>query len=124
MRLTIGEDCYSIEWQYDPVEIPVKSYGLMGSIVSYFTTIKTTCTITKNNAPILQYHCVCSLGDQFRKETGRKISLTRALLSRTAEHHGFDKALRTEIWRTYHNRKRMESLKKLATQAQELGMGY
>ena len=40
----------------------------------------------------------CSPLDQFAKEVGRKVSLTRAL-------QGSEKDFRTAIWKTYFNRK-------------------
>ena len=41
----------------------------------------------------------CSENDQYCKETGRKISLTRAL-----KQTNFDKGQRKEVWETYLNR--------------------
>lgn len=40
----------------------------------------------------------CSKRDNFCKETGRKVSLARAI-------EAFDKPVRTEIWKAYLNRK-------------------
>ncbi len=42
----------------------------------------------------------CHTGDNYCKETGRKIALTRALASA-----GFSKPLRTQVWKAYFARK-------------------
>ena len=64
----------------------------------------TRCTIMdmeteKGPAVIAITQAWCSVKDQYSKETGRKVSLTRAL-----HHLKLDKKQRTDVWHAYFNR--------------------
>ncbi len=59
----------------------------------------THCIIeTEGFYPVASGASICIKGDRFNKETGRKLSLARALES-------LDKEDRTIFWDAYHNRK-------------------
>ena len=64
----------------------------------------TICIIKKNNVPERAGIARCSKKDNFCRETGRKISLARAVKI-------YDKETRREIWETYLNRGNGKDLK-------------
>lgn len=85
MKFWLGDDYISLSFAY-PEQSAV-----------------TLCKIVIENHPAYPLGFVgsalCSSNDNFDKETGRKISLRRAL-----EVAGFDKNQRTFIWNMYHGR--------------------
>lgn len=57
---------------------------------------ETICYLTFDDNPPIEATAFCSIGDQFCKAVGRKISLTRAL-----EKANIDKTERRKIWDMY-----------------------
>ena len=58
----------------------------------------TSCTIRRDRGGSLVGRSWCHRNDQFSKETGRKLALTRALMS-------YDRGFRTAAWKAYLGRK-------------------
>lgn len=90
---------YVIKWRYGqeiivtPTINPIRRRVVMRNNRTY-------CAIFKNDALIVEDYALCSLVDTFCKETGRKLSLARAM--RSAD---IPKEERTEIWEQYRNSK-------------------
>ena len=61
---------------------------------------ETQCRIFNGETQIAAGYASCSDEDNFSRETGRKVSMSRALL-----HAGFPKEVRQEIWNKYLTRK-------------------
>lgn len=88
MRVETSAGSYFIDWKHIPVEVEIKK-------ISHITE----CLIkSETNIPITTNSAFCSGKDNFCREKGRKISLSRAVMF-------FDKQVRTEIWKAYLNRK-------------------
>lgn len=72
MRFTVNDKTYFVKWEYQE--------GLNKTIKQ---TKVTVCKIYDNsssyNNPLIEETCVCNPSDNFCKNTGRKISLARAL---------------------------------------------
>lgn len=72
MKFTVNDKTYFVKWEYQE--------GLNKTIKQ---TKVTVCKIYDNsssyNNPLLEETCVCNPSDNFCKNTGRKISLARAL---------------------------------------------
>ena len=85
MKVQTSQGSYFINWQHRECTGNIK-----------FTTI---CFIKDENLQEVNIdQTFCSIKDNFCKETGRKISLGRAVMF-------FDKQIRKEIWEAYLNRK-------------------
>lgn len=65
---------------------------------SEFSFVKayTECVITRNNGFSVQEYALCHPNDQYDKNTGRKLALTRALKCLTK-----DRELRKRFWNAY-----------------------
>lgn len=77
-------------------------YNPPKQIGNTFVTVMTECLITEvgNRDTVIGVgSACCSLKDSFVKESGRKVSLTRALFN-----GGFNRIERTVIWKSYLNR--------------------
>jgi len=71
-----------------------------GNVKPRYVRAETLCLIERKEPgqlperPVVQGMAYCSLSDSFNRETGRKLSLTRAL-------HLFPPEFRTAAWRAY-----------------------
>lgn len=89
MRVWVRNTAFHIVWFYEPV------FGGYGA--------DTICRIKAGvDGPECTGAAVLAPTDQFRKETGRKISLARAL-----KIAGFTKDERTTVWAAYHGRRKV-----------------
>ena len=76
----------------------VEDYGDM--IVKWrYDDLATICFVRKNTEAIATGWAVCNRTDNFCKDTGRKLSLTRAL-------SGFPRTMRKQFWNEYFNGRR------------------
>ena len=70
MKFTVNDKTYFVKWEYPS----------NGPLVNKYTTL---CKIydvdTSYSKPLVSGHAYLSIGDRFNKNTGRKISLHRAL---------------------------------------------
>ena len=96
MKVTLGNRRFLIDWShahFTPRSLP-GGIEVAGS---------TTCIITpedeQEDAIGILGVAWCSTQDIFEKETGRKVSLTRAL-----ERWGLARTERAQIWEAYHGR--------------------
>ncbi len=97
MTFTFGAHSYKIWYQYS----------------MHDQRRETVCLIERADEPKKTFAAgssICAASDQFRKEVGRKIALTRALRSPRVGHVcGYDpaelKRFRTAAWKAYLNRK-------------------
>ena len=93
MKVTVEGVPYKVRWQY----------GLAGNGVCVRRL--TECRISRNTNPEEDYvgFAECSPTDHFCKETGRKVSLTRALKHATRV-LGWGGKQRRVVWETYFSR--------------------
>ncbi len=84
----------------EPKSLPVLRFREFKRTEDLITDV-TRCAITNldNASVFIVGLAFCSVKDTFSKETGRKVSLTKALES-------FSKEFRTLVWRAYFNRKK------------------
>lgn len=72
MKFTVNDKTYFVKWEY----------GLEPNKNGYFST-GTFCKIYDNTTsfsePLVESSCICNPNERFCKNTGRKISLDRAL---------------------------------------------
>lgn len=72
MKFTVNDKTYFVKWEY----------GLEPNKNGYFST-GTFCKIYDNTTsfsePLVESSCICNPNERFCKNTGRKISLGRAL---------------------------------------------
>lgn len=86
MKVEINGSSYFIDWRH--IKSEVKS----------LSKFRTACSIRDEALQLVATDLAeCSLKDNFCRETGRKISLTRAI-------RVFDKSVRKQIWEAYFNR--------------------
>lgn len=99
MKFTVNDKTYFVKWEYSPE--PTKN--------GYFST-GTFCKIYDNTTsfsePLVESSCICNPNERFCKNTGRKISLDRALnklFPDTLTMHGdlFPKEARAIAWQEY-----------------------
>lgn len=101
MRVKIDESEYIVNWVHSRIHHSNNHIERKDSA--------TLCRIILPNGKIYTGIARCSKRDNFCKDIGRKVSLTRALKSA-----GFDKAERRIFWKTYLNNKLMGKLDSLA----------
>lgn len=82
---------YYVSWMY------LKENGIKS--ISSNKNIKTRCIIKQNDEILETGECMCGKNDNFNKESGRKLSLSRALKSLYPN----QKEKRTEFWNVYNN---------------------
>lgn len=97
--VNVGGESYKIYFKHGVCEKKINTRGLFGQL---YTEVRSTeCSVVDGNDVELAYgRATTAPEDNFCRETGRKIALTRALGSRTAQMH-INKAHRTEIWKKY-----------------------
>lgn len=83
---------YRVRWEHDPPE-------MMMALNRCLRRIRvTTCVLTRDETVLATGEAACNLdADQFRKERGRKLSLSRALRTLPIE-------FRRVVWAQYHGR--------------------
>lgn len=86
MKVETSEGIYFVDWVHEQID---------NNKIKY----RTICLVKGQEYNLLENDIAwCSRKDNFCKERGRKISLARAIKD-------WDKAVRTEIWKAYLNRK-------------------
>lgn len=70
MKFTVNDKTYFVKWEYPTIE-PV--------VYKYTTVCKIYDTNSSYSEPLVEGYATLAVGDRFCKNTGRKISLNRAL---------------------------------------------
>lgn len=91
MRFTVNDKTYFVKWEYPDItkNIPVHT----------FTVCKIYDTTTSYSEPLVETRARLAEGDKFCKNTGRKISLDRALHKLFPYHTGYK--VRATAWAEY-----------------------
>jgi hypothetical protein len=95
MKISFGEELYLVKFQH---EVPGKEEkrGYRKTLCQVYKLLQDERQLISSGT------AVCGPLDQFQKEVGRKVSLTRALQTIGP---CLNKKLRTEIWKEYFARK-------------------
>lgn len=92
MKFTVNDKTYFVKWEY----------GLEPNKNGYFST-GTFCKIYDNTTsfsePLVESSCICNPNERFCKNTGRKISLDRALHKLFPA--GYGRKSRAIAWQEY-----------------------
>lgn len=95
MKFTVNDKTYFVKWQY--------TNGLSPTMTQ---TNVTVCKIYDNSSsyetPLIEESCSCYITDRFNKNTGRKISLDRALKQLfPGSNKGLNQKARAIAWQEY-----------------------
>jgi hypothetical protein len=90
---------HAVTFMYKKIEQTI--LDKKGNKVNICTPIFTTVLVETKNKERLTGKAICSVYDNCKKETGRKLALTRALLSSME----LKRSERKEIWDAYNNLK-------------------
>ena len=112
MKIETDQGVYTISWKYFHGSDAITAFSMLPEKERPKLCFKkkqelkdkisdiTVCEIYKEDETwLIQKYIFCSTQDIFNKETGRKLSLTKAL-------QPFNRRFRTAVWKTYFNRKK------------------
>ena len=89
----------TVKWHYEPINVAIKGIPPKLSQESKLETVRTLCVIEINIGEFLMGFsgsASCSKKDNFSRDKGRKVSLTRALGDAP-----LTKEQRKEVWEAY-----------------------